>query len=1041
MSAANVTMSRTSRGAGVALVLAVVLLVTTAGVVTAQTPAKAQQPASDRLKEVGRLSLAQGSLSDAEITRSGWLILNPLSRRGYQIFESNSEGTTVQSFNLDTLAPIRRARFQGIPITTGAADATNVGGTQKAGEVVHAVDEEAGRLYLALGGFAVPTAVASNDAQRRFERVVMIDEAAFDDARQNAFAASFALPASQSHLQTHFLLSLKVTRYEASTSTNRAGMTPGKLLAVFASPTPSVPTGPFDHELVQWDPVKLKPSGTESSNAAPLPLDDAAAWSHQLTGCATAAMATDITESNYQWEVLPTPTAIYVGCQSSSGSGAVVRVALVSDPINGGRRANPVGDETVFPLSQQIADVLVDDNGQKMLLRGFRSGTGAGHTWWVFDARRHRYAGSIAAVQFTGVPMSTGIDDITGRLYSLTPDHTTTDASGRSVPVRGGFGFSDTRLEPVPPLDNVRPDMAYNGTFAIRIDPVTRRVFVRRGHGARTVMATYPGTQVTTPAPDEVSYRIFEDRVPIPEQPPEIDDSGFTTDVVEADGVTTASYLGSASGYGTRVVLTGGLRALVPQGQDLRSSCSRDDREVLVGSVGSVSVSDQTVAADAAAMNADSGTQAVFGDPVNRCKPRTDNPAADRCSSPVDTEELAFDKRVTKDGRTVDANDDGCPDRDGVNRYAAQCVTDESDESEKVTDKKVPRDGFTATVTCAKATEEASADTTGAMSSTDLLSRATGTAPAQVREAVPEIRVAHSHSDTTVKRRLGKGIEVKVDSVARGVEIAGVGRIGIVRSEATSVATGRRKGAKGTYTRTICGVDLPTLKVADCLGKGEEERLVAALNQALGSRGRARLRSADDLLAAGSPSGYRAAVQREADDLFADRVIDRDASLAVPALEITFFQGDGGSIGAARQIFHFAGAQAATSYGIACLYGQVANRCATADEDYGTSGLGSGGPGEPGDPVVTTITEGGSGSDAVAAAPVTGAKGESRLVRLLKAPFRAAAEAIRLLFNNPRELGLMAAVWALLYAPCWLGERRRAIAALRAGRAALGGTA
>jgi hypothetical protein len=49
------------------------------------------------------------------------------------------------------------------------------------------------------------------------------------------------------------------------------------------------------------------------------------------------------------------------------------------------------------------------------------------------------------------------------------------------------------------------------------------------------------------------------------------------------------------------------------------------------------------------------------------------------------------------------------------------------------------------------------------------------------------------------------------------------------------------------------------------------------------------------------------------------------------------------------------------------------------------------------------------------------------ITRLLRAVPRAIAEALRLVFNNPRELGLLAALWALLYAPCYLGDRRRAI--------------
>jgi hypothetical protein len=89
----------------------------------------------------------------------------------------------------------------------------------------------------------------------------------------------------------------------------------------------------------------------------------------------------------------------------------------------------------------------------------------------------------------------------------------------------------------------------------------------------------------------------------------------------------------------------------------------------------------------------------------------------------------------------------------------------------------------------------------------------------------------------------------------------------------------------------------------------------------------------------------------------------------------------------------------------------------------------------PGDTVTETITT--PGGTVVVAQPAKAAK-ESRLRTILYAPGRALKEALRLLFNNPRELALMAAVWALLYAPCYLGERRRSINGLRARRAAVG---
>ncbi|MDQ3756481.1 MAG: hypothetical protein M3394_01365 [Actinomycetota bacterium] len=216
--------------------------------------------------------------------------------------------------------------------------------------------------------------------------------------------------------------------------------------------------------------------------------------------------------------------------------------------------------------------------------------------------------------------------------------------------------------------------------------------------------------------------------------------------------------------------------------------------------------------------------------------------------------------------------------------------------------------------------------------------------------------------------------------------------------------------------------------------------MVEQLNRALAGRGEARLRSPDASFAQGTPHGYLAAVQRDRKELFADQTISKDRSLAVPALEIVMYQGDGGVWGAGRQITQLAGVQASTSYGIACTYGKgVDGRCAAEGEevvDTGSTGSDDDAT-APAEPVVTTVVEQVPGEMALpGSAVLSGGGRESVLTRLLRAVPRAMAEALRLLFNNPRELGLLAALWALLYAPCYLGDRRRAVRAVAARRLA-----
>jgi hypothetical protein len=210
--------------------------------------------------------------------------------------------------------------------------------------------------------------------------------------------------------------------------------------------------------------------------------------------------------------------------------------------------------------------------------------------------------------------------------------------------------------------------------------------------------------------------------------------------------------------------------------------------------------------------------------------------------------------------------------------------------------------------------------------------------------------------------------------------------------------------------------------------------VIRRLNEAATGRAEFRLRQPDPAMERGSRSGYRAAVQRDRLDGFGDRVPARDNSLAVPTLEVVVY--DRGT----RRTFHLAGVQAAVSYGIACLDGQGRDgNCADGfDEgDLSDEPL----PDDAGD--IAAFDDGGSSSDDIAFAddgtaealgPLGPAKGESAVTRFLRAPVRAAAAALRLLFNNPRELGLMTAVWLLLYGPFRLAGRHRSVRALRRRR-------
>src|SRR5688572_20915863 len=679
-------------------------------------------PASPGLVEVGRLPIPP---NDDAWANSAWLVLNPTTRRAYQISETS--GTTyVESFDLDTLAHRRRVELAGIPIPTGRRNGhVSAGAATASAEVVHAFDQEAGILYLALGEpnaaqGTVADRSSSADARRPATRYVAIDERALDEGREAV--ASFREPATQAPLRFYWLHGMEVDRNR--TTTTPSGKEVGTLVLLFAQPqNPNAPV--HNHELLRWDVRnRLTPSAAARTSTVTAEFAEARDDGRRVLDVCRSSSLTP--ENGYntggsgsQWEMLVGRDEIHLVCHTGATAAVVARLGLEDD---GG--FPPAGAATVFPLGRGAYDAVADREGRKLFLRSTDS---TGETWWVFDAGVGRFTGSLAAkVTGTG-PMTTGIDTATGRFYALVADYTTT-FGGKQRAVKGGLHFADTRLFDPVPFENVRPELAYPVFAAIRVDPATQRVFVRRGQVGGPCV-TYPNTQATSQCPLEPYYRVLKDTIPVPQEQPEADDSRFTTDVAEAEGVTQASYLGTGSGYGVRAMFLGGL-----------GRCGTDDRDVLAGSVGNVSVSDLSTAAEASSLDADLSPQKVAATPVRSCLHES-APATD------EEDEASFDKR--------DNDEPEVKVPDGVNDYEASCTGDGSDSPPTV-DGHVPRHGFSSEAVC---------DHRGA--------RAEGRATGQFAPPgdVGGLRVAKGHSEVKVVRRQGVGITTTVDSWARGIVV------------------------------------------------------------------------------------------------------------------------------------------------------------------------------------------------------------------------------------------------------------------------------
>lgn len=886
-------------------------------------PVKGIESADGKFKVVEELPHYDGLTPAGTHGKDGWLVINPGTRRGYQIFRPNARDTVIASFDLDTYEFRRSVTLKDVAVAgncPASTPCTAIGNPGAPGDVVHAVDKEGGRIYI--GGVTMtPTVNGGSTDLVRALTVMEINEAAFDNpaSTQGQFLRHIRVPATQAaELAGRDLYGMSFHRAGAS----------GKLLLLFSTQPSNVSRQAHDHWLAQWD---------VSSGFGD--------WTYLLQACSRAVLVASPGWA-YQLAILKGKEFIYVGCQASHGVALAVRV-----PIDASGRPGEVTAQQGFPLPATHANVLADPVSERLIFQTDVGGT----SFWVFDGPNGSWVGSIASTLWTGYPVGAGIDPTTGRLYTLVPDHVNSSQKG----VQGGFGYSDTRLTPAPQTKYVLPELDYPGQFLINVDPADpatgrdRRVFLRRG-GILGLTPDFPGNQNDQPRPIENKILVIRDKEPIA-VPPSFDDiDKLTVDRPEQEGVTEASFNGVARGFGTRVLLVGGATGAVPSrpldekqfvegtpdaklgGENivppLITSCYRNDREVAFGS-SEAKVSDLVASAQSTALVADGNTQADLGQPGSRCpapgsglipknaeavKRRVDNttnlttttstvPGATTTApttttlpvSPPPIVELPNDAPQflaqlldSKAGQPWDRNGDGKDD------YTSSCSGDQDPDGKQVT-----REGqqYNADVKCNDEGDEATARSTAAL----------------VPDPALPVRIADSSVETSVVLDPEDGIVSTVTSTVRGLEIAGAGRIGLIQAKAISYAHGRKGTAFTKFERKFCGIDLPTLQREAC---GDPSQVVRALNTAIGRYGEARLRAPDAQLQKGSPGGYQSAIQRDRRQAFTDRFVSRDTSNAVPALELIFYN-DSQTRGAGRQIFGFAAVEASSTYGIKCLEG------------------------------------------------------------------------------------------------------------------------
>jgi hypothetical protein len=681
--------------------------------------------------------------------------------------------------------------------------------------------------------------------------------------------------------------------------------------------------------------------------------------------------------------------ALYVGCHGNSAQqGVVVRVPLdsegfpatlpvqVGDPVRdldpdpddkelGGLVAQAPRQE-VFAGPDKVTVILADPASQRILMRVDDSG----EVWWVFDGTVNQFLGTIGIGSYEHGHTTYGLDPDIGRLYVLAaPPLASQKANGP-----GGLYVADIRRNPLAQA-LAYPHLADTARKAGALNVIE--------NGIGRAMSVEPRANanatrlyVTKSKENGGAFRVLLDETPAA-QGAVADDAAIvrTLDINEAEGVTAATFDGTARGFGFRAILLGGMEGATRWGPA--------DPIGLARGVPQFESSTGTTV-----LNTRIGADSVM--PVTNSLPRPD-PCGDaqrelvvafvgpRGSAVVDASSSRGEAQpILADVRTRE--DAGAPvTRCGPEDWAGLW------ESALVSQPPMSEPGvewpFADATSSCTATEEEQADSwsdpvVGAFSSRVECSPDEVDGWGQARGVgVDGVSVADTLSNFRIYLDPVRGMVARVESIARGVDIGGVVQIDTIRGVAESWANGHAApDADEPIDATVfnpfnCDVERPAgtcfqrhvfgVRVAGPDGRsgyrcgpcGDEDALIEGMNRAFGANASARFREPNRELARGSQDGFAAAITKKDKERFSDIVLNADLlETMVPMLEVVRYAPHNrpsssstvvystGTPPRGRQVFQFAAVEVSSTYGIQCLlvYDEASNTCAAAKEEPGS---------------------------------------------------------------------------------------------------------
>lgn len=976
------------------------------------------------------------------------LVVNPARRRAYELFHLDAPSrTAIRAFDLDTLRPLG-------PDGPGAPGYGEVLGLPQrvegtVGDFVYALDDPGGRLFL-LG-----------QERDRQTFVWAMDLARLD--RGGDFATRFDLPAETLADPAAPKAYDSISYY----TDRRTGA--GKLLLLYGGTYGSPVPGP---EIVRWDAG----TGAQEWRYRP-PGGNCPLIGHMTSGHtqATKPAFWRSTFGDFLYLLCQDGNG-----ESSEPRVRIVRVPLDPEagdrPFDPTLRAP---EQFQGPSDGGFLESLADPRTDRVIIVTLNCSKGA--TLWVFDGRAGALAGGAGFLPegCGALSYALGIDPSSGRAYALASDYPVGRGArvGDDIfTLRGGLFLLDPRLTPINQALQF-PEMAYPSRGRVGVDPGgdgrPARVFMRRaGQGSPHDCWRYPYGHVVsdrTPeggCPPDHFYTVLGDHFPIPRQPLPSDQDVNTQAVVEREGVTGRTFEASGSAWGVRVRLVGGLRSvqarqrdelingvlkyegalpLFPDGGPTRQkdryvepACWGNDREAGLARVQSAIVSEREATVIARPLEADPSSREDLRSPAARCRPLItprDLPTGHR----IDNPDYAAIDSVTDARWTVeDASCSG--DAEDVARVDSVLELPNGGRPVKV--PAGPLHDMEARASCEQSAHTADAEARGG--------------PAQVSGVVV---VGETFADVRVEPLEGGGERVVAVAEVRDIRIGDV-FIDVARATAVSRAAGRPGTARTEFVRELCGVHVPGLDPTTCYSDADaacdvdvpalppeteglpaqmREQLqgmrnslaaeqaarcadplawiVDKINQRLRSDVEIFLRRPDPVLAAGTPKGYLAAIQKEETQTVNDTLILRDFAREVPALEITTYR-DSNVFGTGRQIILLAGVRAATSYGTYCLPPLVPSGEACVE-------------GAPADaaPTPRRSEPVGGGTPRALAGPIGGRPEPAYLeVPNDQAPQPPLARVRSLLVRSMREGLLTTGAWFVIGLPFYLATRRMSAA-------------